>query len=92
MGDLNSSYSVDYTAEKYDFISRSREVALLEEPRNDVIEYLVSLSFKVHLGESTCPYGTRVDYILTRRPVLDYYTVDTIERHLTDHKMVVAIL
>jgi len=92
MGDLNSSWSVDYTPELYSRISRSREVALLEEPRDDVIDYLLSLSFIVHLGESTCPYGTRVDYILTRRPILNYYTVDTIQSHLTDHKMVVAIV
>jgi endonuclease/exonuclease/phosphatase family metal-dependent hydrolase len=103
MGDLNALTRADYDEDAWARVASARELAGLPPPVHDLTDWLRGeLRFQdAHDARPagaafapTCPYGTRVDYVLLGehcplRPVEGTYRVlDAIGPGLTDHDAV----
>ncbi|UJR09654.1 hypothetical protein I4U23_013888 [Adineta vaga] len=106
IGDLNALTREDYSNEYlYETIIKKRELSGWEQPRFELIQSLTQTygfqdSFRQINPQFrdrkvvTCPYGTRIDYILHRPlfndqwKLVECFIVDT--RRSTDHNAVIA--
>lgn len=105
LGDLNALTAADYTPSQWADIAAQRAEAQLSPPATELTDWL-----RNELGlrdahdarpadatfSPTCPYGTRIDYVLFGprcglRPVPGSYEVlDAMGKELTDHNAVVV--
>lgn len=107
LGDLNALTRGDYTAATWEKVMGQRAAAGLSPAATDLTSWLLqdlgledaqSARPNAHEFTPTCPYGTRVDYILagprcSLRIVDGSYRVHrTINRGITDHNAVVVQL
>lgn len=107
MGDLNALTREDYDEERWEAIAWERQEAGLTRPTGELTGWLrEELALEdAHSARPagsplspTCPYGTRIDYVLVgpRCPLAPvpgtYKTLDAMAGDLTDHDAVVVDL
>jgi len=107
MGDLNALTRTDYDEARWEEIASERSRAGLTRPSTELTDWLRE---ELELEDAhdarpagapltpTCPYGTRIDYVLVghRCPLApvpgSYRTLDAMTHDLTDHDAVVVDL